>query len=133
MCLLLAAIFAVSAARFVSRSVAAAGTVTGVSQNASADDGKTYYYPEFSFVAQDGKTYTAASNTGSTSPAYTVGQSVRILYDKTNPNSARIDSFGQIWGGSLLFALCGVVFLSISAALNSAQKRKAAAALPSGS
>lgn len=125
-CLVLAAIGGTWTARFVVRSMATVATITGLGEKVNADDGKTYYYPEFSFVAQDGKTYTAVSHTGSSTAAYTVGKSVRILYDRTNPSSARIDSFGQIWGGDVIAALVGAMFLAISAALKSAQKRKAA-------
>lgn len=131
-CLVLAAVMGAFTARFVVRSMATVGTITGLGEKVNADDGKTYYYPEFAFVAQDGKTYTAVSHTGSSTAAYTVGQSVQILHDRTDPSAARIDSFGQIWGGDMLAALVGIMFLAISAALKSAQKRKAAAAVHTG-
>ncbi|HWE83465.1 MAG TPA: DUF3592 domain-containing protein [Terracidiphilus sp.] len=131
-CLVLAAIGGAWSARFVMRSVATVGAVTALEDKVNADDGKTYYYPEFVFEAQDGKTYNGVSHTGSTSADYAVGQSVRILYDKADPNSARIDSFGQIWGGDLLVALVGIMFLAISAVLKTAQNRKAPAAAHTG-
>ena len=46
----------------------------------------------------------------SSSAGFDVGDSVRVRYDPANPQTARIHSFFQTWGGPVLSGLVGVSF-----------------------
>jgi Protein of unknown function (DUF3592) len=122
-CLILTAIMGASTAHFIARSAGAAGTVIALDEKVNAKDHRTYYYPVFSFEAGDGRSYTVVSREGRASPAYSVGQVVRVRYDRANPNVAGIRSMEPYWAGSVIRALAGVLFLGVSRALKSAQKR----------
>ena len=68
--------------------------------------------PVFSFTVPDGSKYLVSSNTRSSSSTFSVGQEVPILYDPEYPSTtARIDTFGQIWGGAILFGAIGLGLL----------------------
>jgi len=73
-------------------------------------DGYTYA-PVFSFTAEEGRAYTVISETYSSSPGFRVGESVRVRYDPSNPQNARIHSFFQTWGGAIIFGVVGVGFV----------------------
>ena len=39
---------------------------------------------------------------------------VNIRYDPRNPKRAKIDSWGQLWGLTLIYGLIGAIFIAIS-------------------
>jgi hypothetical protein len=60
------------------------------------------------------QTYRIRGKVSSSSPAYTVGEKVNVLYPVDKPADGRIDSFAENWlaplafgGGGLLFSLVG--------------------------
>jgi len=64
------------------------------------------------------QTYRIRGNVSSSSPAYTIGDKVNVLYPADKPADARIDSFAENWlapvafgGGGLFFTLVGFVLL----------------------
>jgi Protein of unknown function (DUF3592) len=115
--------FTVFTARFVSRSIVTTGTVTGLSED-NGENGKTYT-PEYSFTAQDGRTYSGTSSSSSSSPAYAVGQTIPIRYDQSNPIRNRIDSFGNLWGFPLAFILASALSAALGFVMRAARRRKA--------
>lgn len=111
--LVVAAALTVRTLLFLHTSVATKGTViSNVLVAQSRDDGEqvtTNFAPKFSFIAADGKTYTVVSVNASSPPEFAEGEQVRVLYNPLNPNSARIDSFWQLWFAPILFGALGVV------------------------
>lgn len=85
----------------------ASGTVIQL-RTMTNDDG-VFYAPVFSFVAPDGRTYTIASNTGSNPPDFKIGERVNVLYEKSNPGNAKINSLGQLWLIEIVFGITGPV------------------------
>lgn len=80
-------------------------------EGSAGEDGQTFmvFAPVFIFTASDGREYSVRSGAGSNPPAYFVGQEVGVLYRKGYPTSARITSFGQMWGLACGFAIAGVI------------------------
>ncbi len=112
-------------ARFVGRSTVVTGTVTGLSE-ASGDHGTTFA-PEYSFTTQEGRAYNGISSSGSNPPAYAVGETIRVRYDKAFPSNNKIDTFWSLWGFSILFALAGGFFAVLGQVMRAAKRRKAQA------
>jgi hypothetical protein len=71
------------------------------------------YAPVFSFVAADGETYTVTSVLSTSLPKFSVGDKVRVLYDPTNPNTAKIRSFFQLWGGAVIAGIIALIFFGV--------------------
>lgn len=88
----------------------AEGTVTDMETTSrSTKSGASYsYYPIVSFRARNEQMYTFTSNF--TDNSINMGDRVRVLYNSSNPRSARIDSFGHLWGGGILLLVLGLVF-----------------------
>lgn len=97
---------------FVKRAEPAIGRVERFVQSASkrrvngVTRESTTHYPVFSFRDAKGTSHMVTSSTGSGKPAYEAGQEVPVLYDPAAPDSARINSFSNLW----LFpvAFCGI-------------------------
>jgi hypothetical protein len=98
--------------RFINSSARATGTV--VSHNTSrSSDGDISYYPVISFQTQDGRTIEFQSGAGSSSRSPAVGQTVELLYDPRNPQSAEINSFGSLWLAPLILSALGTIFFVV--------------------
>jgi hypothetical protein len=72
--------------------------------------GRGTYAPVAEFTAADGSKVHVTGSVSSSSPAYSRGDHLRILYDPANPEHARIDSFSETWFGPVLLAGMGTVF-----------------------
>jgi len=110
-------------ARFVSHSVVAKGMVTGLNEQ-NGENGKMFA-PEYTFTAQDGRTYNAVSTSSRNPPAYQVGQSIQVLYDPHYPEHNRIDSFWHLWGFTAAFLLVAAILAVLGFAMRSAKRRNA--------
>lgn len=66
------------------------GTVIEIGNN-----GPMYKFPIIEFTAQDGKTYRFKRDLELNMDFfdYTIGQTVNVIYDTSNPNNARLDQF----------------------------------------
>jgi Protein of unknown function (DUF3592) len=115
--------FTVFTARFISRSTVTTGTVTGLNED-NGENGKTYT-PEYTFTAQDGRTYNGTSSSSSSSPDYAVGQAIPIRYDQSNPIRNRIDSFGNLWGFPAFAILFSALFAVLGFVMRAARRREA--------
>lgn len=109
------------------RSTVTAGTIVDLDASVNADDGKTYYHPEFIFTAQDGKSYTVVSSTGYTNAPFEKGQTITVRYDKSNPGSAVVNTFEQLWFTPMAAGMLGIIFTATGRWLKSREKRKALA------
>jgi Protein of unknown function (DUF3592) len=79
----------------------------------TADNGDISYAPTFRFRDAAGVQHTVSSAVSESPPAYHVGDKVPVLYISSDPQSARIDSFWQIWALPILTAIGGGIFLLI--------------------
>ena len=61
-------------------------------------------HPVVQFHDLDGSLHEAHSYYGSTPPDYDIGSNVNVVYPKSKPEEARIDSLGDIYGGSIFYA-----------------------------
>jgi hypothetical protein len=108
--------------RFLGRSTVTQGTVTALTEMSGQDD-KTYYAPEYSFTV-DGRAYIGVSKSGSNPPAFAVGQSIRVRYDKTNPASNSVDTFFSLWGFSTISAALACLFAFLGILMRRAKQRR---------
>lgn len=112
--LAIAAIFAVSTLRALSREASAPGRV--VELVARQDQaGKVFYYPVLEFYLPDESRQTIQLSQGSSTPAYEQGEAVTILYDPARPRSARIKSTANAlvaWTVPIITGILGVAFLA---------------------
>ncbi len=94
---------------FVGFRVESSGETTeGYVSDLQLRDGGTYR-AEITFEA-NGQTYSFNDTTSSNPPRFDLGETVTVLYDRSNPNIARIDSQLPVW----LFPSCAIVFLFIA-------------------
>ena len=94
---------------FVNRSVVTQGTVVGV-ESEFAGEGNVYL-PTVRFITQDGQSIVFTSSTGEDAYLSRIGESVTVRYVPADPTDARIDSFLQLWGGLIIPAVIGGVFI----------------------
>ena len=77
------------------------------------ESGATSFAPVFTFVAADGRTYTITSDTSSNPPGYEAGEKARVLYIRSDPTQARLESLGQLWLFPLIIGPLGFFYASI--------------------
>ncbi|MEM1132634.1 MAG: DUF3592 domain-containing protein [Pseudomonadota bacterium] len=83
-------------------------------------EGKTMYRPLVSFRDETGKEHQFTGSVSSSSPTFSIGEQVEVIYDRDAPAEAIIDTFLQrfflplVFGGmGSIFALIGGCFLFI--------------------
>jgi hypothetical protein len=95
---------------FITRSVKTDGVVLSLYAIRDKDSGSITYTPVFQFVARDQRSYTVSSSNISTNPPeFHVDEHVQVIYLAKNPIDARISSYGQLWGASVVWACVGFV------------------------
>jgi hypothetical protein len=67
----------------------------------------TTYRPRVTFTSEDGREHTFTRSSGSNPPGYTVGEVVKVAYDRRN-YEGRILSFGERFGVSVFLAAIGL-------------------------
>ncbi|MFG1626791.1 DUF3592 domain-containing protein [Kribbella sp. NPDC049227] len=108
----------VTTQRFLASTSAADGVVVKVDQVTSHEgDGTTKYHPVVRFVAASGQVVQYRDHVGENSQAYTVGDSVRVLYDPANPQRARLDTWASLWLEAVIMLVFGVPLLFVSAVI----------------
>lgn len=110
---------------FLSNSEKAEGSVIDIVKSRSSD-GDYMYRPEISFIDTTGQTITFTSSISSSMPSYQVGEKVSVLYDKSNSQSAKINTFFQLWFGPIIMTVLGVIFFLTGLLILIKQKRKLA-------
>ena len=110
-----AAVVAVSTARFVANAERTEGTVIDLSRSEDSE-GSVTYSPVVRFTVE-GRTIQFTSSSGSSSPP-SVGDRVEVLYDPDDPHDARLSGFLDLWlfplvagAIALIASVIGVVFL----------------------
>lgn len=76
--------------------------------------GRYVYRPMVQFRTEAGEDLEFRGSTGTGSPAYRRGERVTVLYLPQSPQDAKIDSFGDLWGGPLITFIVGLVFTAIA-------------------
>ena len=70
-------------------------------------EGDVTYHPTFRFEDASGSQQLVSSSFGSSPPGFLIGQAVGVLYLGDDPQSARIDTFWQLWGLAVFFGIIG--------------------------
>ena len=92
---------------------AATGTVTEMRTSQGHDGNDLTYAPVFRFIDDSGQGHTVASSLYQSPPAFQVGDSVPVLYLPANPQSARINTFGQVWFIPIFLGIFGTTWVLI--------------------
>jgi hypothetical protein len=98
----------------VRRQVAGSAKATGTVINFAKTMGRSgyLYCPQVDFADETGKRIGFQSKVGAQPPAYAVGQRVQVIYKRSNPLEAEIDSLASLWfapGCMVLFSLAFTV------------------------
>ncbi len=119
-CLLIGDLFAYrSTAEFLNNSEKTTGIVTGLKQRRSSGSrsSSTLYAPVVKYKTVGAGEFEFTSSTASSPPAYSIGESVEVMYDKRDPASAEINSFFSLWLAVSVLTFLGVVFSGIGTLL----------------
>ena len=71
------------------------------------------YAPRFEFKTPDGESWSVLSSTSSMPAGFRVGDEVRVVYDPSDPNDAKIDAVMQLWFMPILVGIVGIVALGV--------------------
>jgi len=72
----------------------------------------------------EGETYRIDGHFASASPSgYQTGEKVVVAYQQDSPSEGRIDSFGEMWLGPLVFGSVGALFTFIGMAMVRSKRR----------
>ena len=82
----------------------------------SGSDGDTVFYPRVRFITQSGDAIEFTGSSGTSPPAFEVGEAVTVLYNPASPGTARIKSFFQLWLLPIILGGMGSVFATIGGA-----------------
>lgn len=109
---------AIGTINFKSAAAITDGIVLRLDRRYSTDsDGNSgyLYYPVVQFTSSSGGAVEFRGSTGASPPVYRKGERVTVLYNPETPDNARIDSFTDLWLGSLITGTIGLVFTCIGA------------------
>lgn len=95
---------------FLQRSVTAQATIVRLNAVRSLRHRTVSYEPVFTFTADDGRSYTIASNFATSPPAFKVGEHATAHYEKGHPEQARLNSFAQLWIFDVIDGAVGALF-----------------------
>jgi len=127
-----AAVSAVTTSLALSREKSTAGRVVDlVARKDQA--GQVFYFPVVEFYLPDESRQKVQLSEGSSSPEYTIGEAVTILYDPEQPSTARIKSIGSallMWIVPLITGVVGAAFLAATLFASWLLKPKATEAKP---
>lgn len=93
--------------KFVAGARTAQGTVVALKSGA----------PEVRFRAQDGREIQFTSSVSSKPPAYSIGETVEVLYRPGLPEEAEVNAFMSLWLGVIILGGLGSGFSFVGAAI----------------
>lgn len=96
---------------FLDQAISTEGRVTNLVRSQSGSSSS--YFPVIQFFTRDGALVEFQSSTGSNPPSYSRGELVEVLYSPERPERAQINSFGSLWGGTLIIGGLGLVFFLV--------------------
>ena len=140
---LLAVVFAISRASFVSGAERTSGTVVGLRKRVSDryDSSRrrrarsTSFAPVVTFRDSSGRSHRFVSATGSNPPTHGVGDAIDVLYEPDDPATASVADFWSLWLVPVVLGIFGVVMLGAAGVfrlLRTAQPRRTGAPPPRG-
>jgi len=94
--------------------VPAEGKVVETCESSSTDsDGRTHvsYYPVVEFQPAQGGAVRFKGSTGTSSPEFETGATVRLRYNPKNPREAQLSNFSQFWLGPVAITAAGLIAL----------------------
>jgi len=112
---------------FLANSVKTEGKVINIlkiESSSSNSKGSYNYSPEVSFTDNTGQEVTFKSSLSTSMPTYKIGEKVNVIYNKDNPQEARINTFFQLWFGVLILSFMGTIFFLVGLFTLINQKRK---------
>jgi hypothetical protein len=89
----------------------AAGTVIEMREQKDKEGGISHA-PTFRFQDSAGGQHIVSSGMYQEPPAFHVGDTVGVLYLPNDPQTASIDTFGQVWGLPVLFGIVAAISLA---------------------
>jgi len=111
-CLLAGAFFIYqNTSDFISHALTADGTV--IEYDKYKSDGTTMYSPVVRFTTAEGIAIEFRSSVGTSSPPYSIGDTVGVLYLPANPEKANINSISGLWTGAIILSILGSIFFLI--------------------
>jgi hypothetical protein len=113
--------------RFLAKAVVADGVVvsvkdvverrqTGSGTNVQVVE-ETQLYPVVRFTTARGQLVQFQAAPNSNPPHHRVGSSIRLLYDPTNPQQVRFDTWRNRWGAGFILISSGIGLVAIYAAI----------------
>jgi len=121
--ILIALIFAGLALAFVKSSQSASGEIVAFVKNSDQKHNSTTFAPVFVFQDANGVSHKIYSSTFSYPPMGSVGDKINILYNPSNPKSAKEDSFFSLWGFPAISGVLSFIWLMISLSIVLASER----------
>ncbi|MEB2846276.1 DUF3592 domain-containing protein [Rhizobiales bacterium RZME27] len=103
--------FYLSTSSFVASAMRAEGVVIDLERSRSSDS--TMYSPVVRFTAADGMERTFVTSWSSSSPAYSRGDTVQVLYQADQPADAKVEGLFSLWGLVLIPGAFGAIFFLI--------------------
>ena len=98
-------------ARFVLASTATDGKI--VSLDRVYYRSRYGYLPVFRFTANDGQIHMIRADSSTSLVRFKPGDRIRVLYLRDHPETARIDTFAQLWMPQFILGLVGVFFTTV--------------------
>jgi hypothetical protein len=108
-----AAITAFNVDRFLNEAEQATGTIVALSEKHETERNSINYAPVFTFKTEYGRTQSITSRVATNPPSFAVGDRVHVLYRRSDPAGAQIDSFWQLWFWPVFLAAFGSVELLV--------------------
>ena len=109
----IAAYFGADTWRFVDKASHVDGTVVALKKGTFSQT-----WPIVAFETTSGARIRFQGNKPSRpSPRFPIGTRLDILYDEREPSNARINTFIDMWGLTLVFGIIGLVFLALGTAV----------------
>ncbi len=82
------------------------------------------YAPVVRFTTQNGQTIEFLSDSGSSSPAYSKGETLEVLYLPSSPGKARINDFSSLWLWPFIIGGIGLIFFALGGGIIMVSKIK---------
>ena len=103
---------------FVTNSTEVAATVTGYREIRNyapfglfRPEDAARYFVEAEYRSRDGgRAYTVTASRGSSERGYEIGEQISVRYSRGNPERARINTLGGLWGGTVVFVILTGIF-----------------------
>jgi hypothetical protein len=109
-----AAFAALNSYRLIQQGIRTTGNVVDLVESYD-DEGTLMYSPIFKFLDENGQEHRVQSSYSSSSPGYTRGQIVDIVYPPGKPESARIPNAFSYWGVAMILGFIGIGFVFFGA------------------